>query len=88
MDGGWMAQGWCSLLRCLSSSSSVYVGQCPRAHLARVATVVADRFASILPEVSQSEICLFYPFPASQNEQITTLFNNPGAYSVIFHFCI
>lgn len=29
----------------------VHVGQFPRAHLAGVATVVADRFASILPEV-------------------------------------
>ena len=57
----------------------VYVGQCPRAHLAGVTTVVADRFASILPEVSQSAICLFYPFPAPQDGQLTALPHNHGA---------
>lgn len=88
MNGGRIAEGLCSPFRSLSSSSSVYVGQCPRAHLAGVATVVADRFASILPGVSQSAICLFYPFPAPQDGQITALLNNRGTYSVILHCCI
>lgn len=56
----------------------MYVGHCPSAHLAEVTTVVADRFASILPEVSQSAVCLFDAFPAPQDGQITALLDNPG----------
>jgi len=81
MDGRGLAL---SLLFSVLQQECLYVGQCPRAHLAGATTVEADRFASILPEVSQSAICLFNPFPAPQDGQITPPVQNSGNYCVQF----